>query len=64
MTDIVWQVNVGLVSFVMCYIACLLTNERLGEPTNVRKRLLESAVVYVVIVSAASVIVWLMKVMQ
>lgn len=62
MTDVVWQVNVSLISFLMCYMACLLTNERLGEPTNVKMRLLESAIVYIIMLSFALVAVWLMEV--
>lgn len=61
MTDIVWQVNTLFASYLMCYVSCLLTNEGLGETDVVKRSLIESVIVFVIVTIAAILIVRLME---
>lgn len=61
MTDIVWQVNTLLASYLMCYVSCLLTNEGLGETNVVKRSLVESVIFFVIVCVAATLIVRLME---
>lgn len=61
MTDVVWQVNILFASYVVCYISCLLTNEGLGETNVVKRSLIESVIVFVVMCVLATLIARLME---
>lgn len=61
MTDIVWQVNILFASYLMCYVSCLLTNEGLGETNVLKRSLIESVIIFIIVSVVATLIVRLIE---